>query len=109
MASVKAGDQTVSSASRVFNVPRKTISNRLGLHDKQVHKSGGCTVFSEEHEDQIVVRLRYLESHGFPMNVDTLLKCAYVFANDLHRRKLLNSDIPKNWHQNKKCSRDWWW
>lgn len=106
---VRAGDQTISSASRVFNVPRKTIFNRLKDTGRSVSKHGGVTVFTESQESEIVDRVRYLESRGFPLDIDTLLKSAYAFALTLRRRRELRGKIPDNWHENRKCSRDWWW
>lgn len=106
--SVKVGDQTVNSAAGVYGVPRKTISNRLKKGQDVVTKLGGPTIFSASQELDLVKRLKYLEGRGFPLDINGLLRSAYFFALQLSRQRKLNVQIPKNWHRNRKCSRDWW-
>ena len=107
IASVRSGDNTPSAASRLFNIPRKTIADHLKTQRKHT-SSGKPTIFTSTQEDEISKRLVYLEKRGFPLPISGLLEAAYKYACTLQRRKELEGCIPKNWHTFKRCSRDWW-
>lgn len=92
-------------ASREFNIPRTNINRYM---EKNVLKSGGQTIFSEEQENVILKRVFYLCERGFPLSIEDLRRGVYEFGMKLLRRKEI-STIPENWHKNKLASLDWWY
>ena len=58
---------SVYKAAKEFNVPRKTLGDRVnGLHGKDI---GGKTYLTNEEEILLVNYIKYMFSHGFPLNI----------------------------------------
>jgi len=104
---IQAGDQNPSSASTVYGIPRKTLSNRIN-NPGTPRRAGGTTIFTAVQEDEMALRLQYMENRGFPLSIERFLELSYEYACKLNRRRLLQGKIPNNWHINNMCSRDWW-
>ena len=69
IASVRSGDNTPSVASRLFNIPRKTIADHLKTQWKH-SSSGKPTVFTSTQEDEISKRLVYLVLRKRPVRIE---------------------------------------
>lgn len=97
VAAIIDGKKSIGSAAREFNIPPGTLSDRInGKHPKKV---GQPTFLTDEEESSLISYLKYMGSHGFPINIKQI--CAYGSAI------LLQSDQPERF-----CitglSEKWW-
>ena len=67
MEAATSGEMTVSASSRVFNVPRKTLDDRLKGHVIHGTKPGVTTVLTSEEENSLIKYLLYMAERGFPL------------------------------------------
>jgi len=78
---------SISSASRDYGVPRKTLSDHIRRYrngEKTVY--GSLPIFSNEDEQLLAEMALYLCDRGFPVNVAKMCKNAYEFAKGLQRK-----------------------
>ena len=67
MESVSSGKVTVTAASREFNVPRKTIDDRVKEKVTHGKKPGVNTVLTTQEEESQAKHLIYMAECGFPL------------------------------------------
>jgi len=99
---------SISSASRDYGVPRKTLSDHIRRYrngEKTVY--GSLPIFSNEDEQLLAEMALYLCDRGFPVNVAKMCKNAYEFAKGL-QRKNRTLKIPASWESNKMAGPDWY-
>ena len=58
---------SISAAAREFNVPRKTLSDKI--NNNHPLKPGRQTCLSTEMEDIIVKYIQYMYEHAFPLTI----------------------------------------
>ena len=75
---VRSNKMTASEASRVFKVPRKTLTDRIQNKVKDNCKAGGPpTILSEEHELSLCSYIEYMATRGFPLTISQILMYAW--------------------------------
>ena len=66
--------KSINSATREFNIPRKTLSDRInGKHPKNV---GRPTYLNKAEESSLMLYIKYMASHSFPLNIKQIRACA---------------------------------
>lgn len=95
--------KSISNAAREFNIPRETLRDRItGKHPKKV---GRPPYLTDEEELSLISYLKYMGSHGFPINVKQT--CAYASAILLQRdqpeRFSVTGLLEEWWRSFKKC------
>ena len=101
---VKDGGKTLRVAKR-FVVPRSTLEDKINER-RQSGPVGAKKMFREQQEQALVNRLFYMGDRGFPLTTKWLRYNAYLYAKKLHRRRLLQKDIPTTWHKSHLTSYD---
>ena len=66
------GTFTISKAARVYQVPRKTLSDRVNGNVAVDCRMGPSTALSKEEEESLVKYIEYMASRGFPLTVDQI-------------------------------------
>ncbi len=90
---VESKEKSISAAAKMFNVPRKTLDDRVKGHIKHGSKPGVCTALTFIQEKSLVNYLLYMAERGFPLT-RTMVKafalaiakrsgCAYRFNEEL--------------------------
>ena len=90
---VESKDKTISAAAKMFNVPRKTLDDRVKGWIKHGSKPGDSTALTFVQEKSLVNYLLYMAERGFPLT-RTMVKafalaiakrsgCAYRFNEAL--------------------------
>ena len=90
---VESKDKTISAAAKMFNVPRKTLDDRVKGRVKHGSKPGVSTALTFVQEKSLVNYLLYMAERGFPLT-HTMVKafalaiakrsgCAYRFNEEL--------------------------
>ena len=67
MTAVKEQKLTISKAAATFNVPRKTLDDRIKGLVKHGSKPGPSTALTSEQEDALEAYLFYMAEHGYPL------------------------------------------
>ena len=78
MSAVREQKLTISKAAATFNVPRKTLDDRVKGLVKHGSKPGPPTALTSEQEDALEAYLFYMAEHGYPLT-RTMVK-AYGWA-----------------------------
>ena len=66
--------KSIGSATREFNIPRKTLSDRINWkHPKNVGRS---TYSNKAEESSLMLYIKYMASHSFPLNIKQIRACA---------------------------------
>ena len=89
----------VSAAARMFNVPRRTLDDRMKGHVSHGTLPGPSTVLSKEQEDALMTYLVYMAEHGFPLTRKMVMAFAWAIA--------LRSGASERFSQNGP-SNHWW-
>lgn len=90
---VESKGKSISAAAKMFNVPRKTLDDRVKGRIKHGSKPGVCTALTFIQEKSLVNYLLYMAERGFPLT-RTMVKafalaiakrsgCAYRFNEEL--------------------------
>ena len=66
MNEVQEGNGTVSSIARKYNVPRRTLEDRVKGRVRHGKKQGPSTVLSKEEEDGLESYIVHMAKQGFP-------------------------------------------
>ena len=79
MSAVRDRKVTISEAAKKYNVPRKTLNDRIKERVEHGSRPGPSTVLTkeEEEEDGLVSYLAYMAQRGFPLT-RTLTKAGYI-------------------------------
>lgn len=78
MSAVRDQKVTISEAAKKYNVPRKTLDDRIKKRVEHGSRPGPSTVLTKEEEDGLVSYLAYMAQRGFPLT-RTLTK-AFAWA-----------------------------
>lgn len=78
MSAVQSQEMSIYKAAVVFNVPRKTLDDRIKGHVTHGTKPGPPTALTPEQEDALESYLFYMAEHGYPLT-RTMVK-AYGWA-----------------------------
>ena len=87
-------------ASRVFGIPRATLSRRLLTMDLE---SPACkpTILSKDEENSLVGHILEMEERGFDLTILDVCKLAYSIMSKSGRKNPLNEE-------KKMAGYDWW-
>jgi hypothetical protein len=78
---VKEGKMSTNKASKVFNVPRTTLQDRLyGKVDIETIKSGPQPLFNQEQETLLVGHLKTMDDVGYGYSRQEILNLASDYA-----------------------------
>ena len=70
----------VSTAAKAFNVPQKTLDDRVKGRIKHGTKPGPDTVLTEEEEAAFMSYLVYMDQRGFPLTRIMTMAFAWAIA-----------------------------
>ena len=92
----------VSTAAKAFNVPRKTLDDRVKGRVKHGTKPGPDTVLTEEEEAALMSYLVYMAQRGFPLTRTMTMAFAWAIAKRAGNAERFNSDLGpgKHWWSN---------
>ena len=92
----------VSTAAKAFNVPRKTLNDRVKGRVKHGTKPGPDTVLTEEEEAALMSYLVYMAQRGFPLTRTMTMAFAWAIAKRAGNAERFNSDLGpgKHWWSN---------
>lgn len=97
---VKAGKMTKFKASKVFNIPRTTLSRRLSTMDFESPASKP-TVLCKDEENSLVGHILEMEERGFGLTISDVCKLAYSIMEHSGRKNPFNAN-------KKMAGYDWW-
>ena len=92
----------VSTATKTFNVPRKTLDDRVKGMVKHGTKPGPDTVLNEEEEAALMSYLVYMAQRGFPLTRTMTMAFAWAIAKRAGNAERFNPDLGpgKHWWSN---------
>ena len=93
---------TLSAAAAAFNVPRKTLDDRVKGRVTHGTKPGPDTVLSEEEEAALMSYLVYMADRGFPLTRTMAMAFAWAIAKRSGKADRFNQDVGpgKHWWSN---------
>ncbi|XP_061166749.1 uncharacterized protein LOC133175653 [Saccostrea echinata] len=97
---VKTGKMTKFKASKIFGIPRTTLSRRLSTMDLESPASKPTTL-SKEEENSLVSHILEMEERGFGLTISDVCKLAYSIIAHSGRKNPFNAD-------KKMAGYDWW-
>ncbi|XP_062618334.1 uncharacterized protein LOC134279942 [Saccostrea cucullata] len=97
---VKTGKMTKFKASKVFGIPRTTLSRRLLTMDLESPASKP-TILSKEEENTLVGHILEMEERGFGLTISDVCKLAYSVIAQSGRKNPFNQE-------KKMAGYDWW-
>ena len=97
---VESKDKTISAAAKMFNVPRKTLDDRVKGRVKHGSKPGVSTALTFVQEKSLVNYLLYMAERGFPLT-RTMVK---AFALAIAKR----SGVAYRFNEELGPSDHWW-
>ncbi|XP_061164987.1 uncharacterized protein LOC133173937 [Saccostrea echinata] len=97
---VKTGEMTKFKASKIFGIPRTTLSRRLSTMDLESPASKPTTL-SKEEENSLVSHILEMEERGFGLTISDVCKLAYSIIAHPGRKNPFNAD-------KKMAGYDWW-
>ena len=77
---VKSKEKSISAASKKFNVPRKTLDDRIKGRVKHGSKPGVCAALTFVQEKSLVHYLLYMAERGFPLTRTMVKAFAWAIA-----------------------------
>ena len=96
---VVGGYMNISKAARTYNVPRKTLSDRVHNNVSLDAQMGAPTALSTEEETSLVKYVEYMAGRGFPLTVDQLCSFAFAIAKSAGKSDVFSESGP---------SQMWW-
>ena len=79
---------TPSNASREFNIPRKTLDDRLKNRVPETARgSGGVTYLTAEQEQSLCGYIRYMAERAFPQTINQIKHSAWLIDKESGRNK----------------------
>ena len=100
MAAVLESKMKCGSAAKKFNVPRKSLENRIKGRVQHGTKSGPATSLSPQEETSLVEYIKYMCSRGFPITKKICKVYAWAIIKRSGRKTSTNPD---------KGPSDKWW
>ncbi|XP_061188871.1 uncharacterized protein LOC133197047 [Saccostrea echinata] len=97
---VKTGKMTKFKSSKIFDIPRTTLSRRLSKMDLESPASKPTTL-SKEEEKSLVSHILEMEERGFGLTISDVCKLAYSIIAHSGRKNPFNAD-------KKMAGYDWW-
>nr|XP_022297142.1 uncharacterized protein LOC111106665 [Crassostrea virginica] len=97
---VKRGTMSKFKASRVFGIPRTTLSRRLLTMDLESPASKP-TILSKDEENSLVGHILEMEERGFGLTITDVCKLAYSIMSKSGRKNPFNEE-------KKMAGYDWW-
>ena len=95
----------VSTAAKAFNVPRKTLNDRVKGRVKHGTKPGPDTVLTEEEEAALMSYLVYMAQRGFPLTRTMTMAFAWAITKRAGNAERFNSDLGPGKHWWNFCKR----
>ena len=90
----KYGGMSVSKASRMYNVPRMTLSDRVKGHVSLDATMGAATALDESEEEALVNYISYMAHRGFPLNVSQVCGYAWCIAKEHNKARVFSEKGP---------------
>ena len=76
---IRNNNMKPSEASKIYKIPRKTLTDRISKNIKDDCKAGGAgTYLSAEHELSLCSYIEYMATRGFPLTVSQVIMYAWV-------------------------------
>ncbi|VDI43001.1 Hypothetical predicted protein [Mytilus galloprovincialis] len=88
----KLGQMSIAQASKTYNVPRMTLSDRVKGKVAMNAKMGASTVLTSEDEISLVNYIEYMAQRGFPLSVSQVIGFAWCIAQE----SLMSLDPQRN-------------
>lgn len=96
---IKNDGVSVRSVSKMFNIPRSTLQDKLLSRYKGTGNYGAPTVLSLEEEEKIVDWIVYLGELGFPVTKVQLIETVTKLISNLSRPNPFQDGIPgRHWY-----------
>ena len=102
---IRANEIRLPDAVIEYGVPRSTLVDHLSRRFSIGR--GGQPIFTPQQENVLRDRIFYLAECGFPLTSGDVQSLVFRYGETLKGRKLLQKNMPKNWEDTKKASRDW--
>lgn len=96
---VKSGNMSISSAAKMFKVPRMTLSDRINGKVSLNAKMGVKTALTEDEELALCNYISYMANRGFPLTIQQLIGFAWCIAREHGKESVFTKSGP---------SRKWW-
>ncbi|VDI05778.1 Hypothetical predicted protein [Mytilus galloprovincialis] len=90
----KLGQMSIAQASKTYNVPRMTLSDRVKGKVAMDAKMGASTVLTSEDEISLVNYIEYMAQRGFPLSVSQVIGFAWCIAKEHPGARVFNESGP---------------
>ena len=91
------GEATVSQASRLFKVPRTTLSDRVHGKIPLGVKAGRPPVLGEENEKALVRYITYMAEHRYPVTKKQVIGLAWAISLEKNKECFLKHGPTNKW------------
>ena len=100
MNDVQQEGTSVSAAARKFNIPRKTLDDRIKGRVRHGSRPGPSTALTAEDEDALATYLLYMAERGFPLTSNMAMAFAWAIARRSGTQNRFDSELGPGKH--------WW-
>ena len=99
MEAVSSGKVTITAASREFNVPRKTLDDRVKGRVAHGKKPGISTVLTTQEEESLEKYCIYMAERGFPLTRTMVKAFGWAISKRSGRNNWFNPDCSPSDHR----------
>ncbi|KAI4462015.1 hypothetical protein MML48_5g00018725 [Holotrichia oblita] len=98
--SVKNGQMTIYSASKIYNIPRKTLERKYKKDNDKKGPMGLSSVLGEQNEQKLVTHIKTMQSKELPLSIDDVRTIAFAERlNISHRFNKTTEKAGYDWMQ----------
>ena len=90
----KLGQMSIAQASKTYNVPRMTLSDRVKGKVAMDAQMGASTVLTSKDEISLVNYIEYMAQRGFPLSVSQVIGFAWCIAKEHPGARVFNESGP---------------
>ncbi|KAI4462014.1 hypothetical protein MML48_5g00018667 [Holotrichia oblita] len=98
--SVKNGEMTIYSASKIYNIPRKTLERKYKKDNDKKGPMGPSSMLGEQNEQKLVTHIKTMQSKEFSLSIDDVRTIAFAERlNISHRFNKTTEKAGYDWMQ----------
>ena len=79
---------SISAASHQYDVPKKTLSDKVG--NRHPNKPGRPNFLAENEEQALAAYIKYMSNHAFPLTIPMIKSFAWAISKRMGKGDMFN-------------------